>query len=160
MKKLLKKRTNWKGKCEEQDFIITLQQDQNEQLKKKNSDEYLMYQKNFHDMRKTKNFWIWALAIISLLLLISLGVAQNKLQESQDKNYMLTESALTSYNNLNQCLNELEILSDKYKTGFYEAVLNEPTKLFDCCWPKDCAESVNNPSTCSCEYVVQCSGWI
>lgn len=155
-----KARTDWKREVDKQISEKFKLREELEASKKKNQDEYKMYQKNFHEMRKDKNYWIRGLAILLILAVIALVLTQQKLSNERSSTTMLISAGLNCQVDLNHCEVALKNVSQRYEEGFYEVVRDEPMGgLFDCCWPSDCAESKNNPEVCSCEYNIQCSGW-
>jgi len=152
VKKQIKvKRTNWKGKVEELNLIVNLQKEKNE-LDNKN------YVRNYNDMKSNKNFWIGALFVALVFATIAVLVMAQRIEARDHRINYLEIANTAAVDEVHKCRTEYNYVSGLYDKGYYEVIngADLTDSFFDCCYPSDCPESVNNPVDCKCEYLLMC----
>jgi hypothetical protein len=146
------KRIDWKGKVEELNLIVELQKD-------KSDSEHKQYVKQYDELKKDKNFWLWILFGLVVLTTFVILVLNNRMADKDVQIVLLSEANHYAVDSLRTCRAELSYVTGLYNKGYYEVINSADLTdtFFDCCWPSNCAESVNNPVDCKCEYLLMCT---
>jgi hypothetical protein len=146
------KRTDWKGKVEELNLIVEVQKDKLESDNK-------AYNKQYNYMKNNKNFWIGSLLVALIFATIVVMIMSQRIGARDHRIDYLEYANTNAVDEIHKCQNELTYVTGLYNKGYYEVINSADLTdtFFDCCYPVDCPQAVNNPPDCKCEYMLMCT---
>lgn len=151
MKKVKIIRTDWKKKYEEAE--IDRQTCQSNRM-----NEYRNYAKQYKEMNNGKNFWLWIVFLALIFATFVIVVLSARIEDRDNRISYLEGANREAVNVIHNCQAQLTSVTDLYDKGYYEVINSADLtdSFFDCCYPSDCPEAVNNPVDCKCEYMLMC----